>query len=152
VLFEKRVTVSAPLQEVWDFLWDAEKLGSCIQGCEKVEVVQPKSRYNALVGAKVGPFKTSFAIELEIMEAEELHVRAKAVGKDSKIAASMKQEIDLQLKDLQNEGTELYFKTNVTILGKLATLGHWIIKKKADEVMEYFVNCMKSQVEKTGGG
>jgi carbon monoxide dehydrogenase subunit G len=136
---------------VWDFLWDAEKLGSCIQGCEKVEVIEPKSRYTAFVGAKVGPFKTKFAIDLEVTEAEELHIKAKATGKDSMVAASMKQDIDLRLKDVADQGTELAFRTDVSVLGRLATLGHWIIKKKADEVMEHFVGCIRAQLEENGG-
>ncbi len=147
MIFEKSVTVKAPLQKVWGFLWDTEKLASCIEGCEKVEEVEPKKRYTAFVEARVGPFKTSFAVEIEVLEADALHIKAKAAGKDSKIAASMKQQIDLQLKEVAGEGTELNFKTDVSILGKLATLGHWIIKKKADEVMEQFVTRMKAQVE-----
>ncbi len=151
MLFEKAVTVNAPLQEVWNFLWDPEKLTTCIEGCQKIEVVEPRKKYAALVEAKVGPFKTSFSVELELEEVDESHIKAKAAGKDSKIAASMKQQIDLQLKDKAGEGTELNFKTDVSILGKLATLGHWIIKKKADEVMEQFVSRMKVQLEKKGG-
>jgi carbon monoxide dehydrogenase subunit G len=148
MLFEKTVVVRAPLQEVWDFLWDTERLASCIQGCEKVEVIEPKSRYAAWVGAKVGPFKVNFAIELEVMEVEALHIKAKAAGKDSSVAASLRADIDLKLKDVSDQRTELDFKTDVTILGKLATLGHWIIKKKADETMSYFVDRIKAQLEK----
>jgi len=147
MIFEKTVMVKAPLHKVWDFLWDPEKLASCIEGCEKVEEIEPKKRYTAFVEAKVGPFKTSFAVELDVLEVDALHIQAKAAGKDSKIAASMKQQIDLQLKEISGEGTELKFKTDVSILGKLATLGHWMIKKKADEVMEQFVNRMKAQIE-----
>ena len=147
MIFEKTVTVKVPLQKVRDFLWDTEKLASCIEGCERVEEIEPKKRYTAFVEAKVGPFKTEFAVELEVLEADELHIKAKAAGKDSKIAASMKQQIDLQFKEVPGEGTELKFKTDVSILGKLATLGHWIIKKKADEVMEQFVSRMKAQLE-----
>ena len=151
MLFEKAVTIKAPLQEVWNFLWDPEKLASCIEGCEKIEVIEPRKKYTALVEAKVGPFKTSFSVELQLEEVDESHIKARAAGKDSKIAASMRQQIELQLKENPGQGTELNFKTDVSILGKLATLGHWIIKKKADEVMEQFVSRMKAQLEKDGG-
>jgi carbon monoxide dehydrogenase subunit G len=149
MLFEKTVTVKAPLGEVLDFLWDPERLASCIQGCEKVKVIEEKSRYAALVAAKVGPFKANFAIELEVMEVEALHIKAKAAGKDSSLAASLKADIDLKLKDVSEQGTELDFKTDVNMVGKLATLGHWIIKKKADETMTYFVDRIKAQLEKS---
>ena len=148
MIFEKTTTVKAPLQKVWEFVWDMKRLASCIEGCENVEEVEPKKKYTALVGTKVGPFKTSFAVELEVLEVKEgTQIKARAVGKDSKIAASMKQQIDLHLKEVSKEEIELSFKADVGILGKLATLGHWIIKKKADEVMDKFVARMKAQLE-----
>lgn len=57
-----------------------KKLASCIEGCERVEEIEPKKRYMAIVEAKVGPFKTSFAVELEVLEVDELHIKAKAEG------------------------------------------------------------------------
>jgi carbon monoxide dehydrogenase subunit G len=148
MIFEKTTRVRAPLQKVWEFVWDMKKLTSCIEGCENVEEVEPKKKYTAQVGTKIGPFKTSFAVDLEILEVVEgALIKAKAAGKDSKIAASMKQQIELRLREVSKEETELSFKADVGILGKLATLGHWIINKKADEVMDTFVAKMKGQLE-----
>jgi carbon monoxide dehydrogenase subunit G len=148
MIFEKTTLVRAPLQKVWEFVWDMKKLTSCIEGCNQVEEVEPKKKYNALLETKVGLFKTNFSVELEVLEViDGALIKAKAAGKDSKIAASMKQQIELRLKEVSKDETELSFKTDVGILGKLATLGHWIIKKKADEVMDDFVAKMKSQLE-----
>jgi carbon monoxide dehydrogenase subunit G len=148
MIFEKRTMVKAPLEKVWEFVWDMKKLTSCIEGCNRVEEVDPKKKYNAFVDTKVGPFKASFAVELEVLEViEGALIKAKSAGKDSKLAASMKQQIELRLKEVSKEETELSFKTDVGILGKLATLGHWMIKKKADEVMDNFVAKMKGQLE-----
>jgi carbon monoxide dehydrogenase subunit G len=150
--FEKTARVKASLKEVWDFMWEHEKLCTCVKGCEKVEVVEPEHKYTAFVGDKVGPFKVHFALEIEVLEVEELkHIVAKATGKDSKIAARVRQNMDLNLVEVGDRETELRFKTEVSIFGKLATLGHWIIKRKADEAMEFFVRGISAQLEKEGG-
>ena len=150
--FEKTITVKAPLQEVWDLFWDHERLFPCIKGFKKAEVIEPKSRYSVYVMEKVGPFKVNFAIDAEVIEIEELHhAQLKAAGKDSKIAATFRQHGELKLRKVSDEETELQFATDVSIFGKLATLGRWVIKRKADEGMEYFVRSIKARLEKDGG-
>jgi len=150
--FENTVTLKAPIEDVWHFLLDHNNLFLCIRGVQGVDVIEPDSRYTAHVLEKVGPFKVNFAIDLEREVVEELlHMRGKAAGKDSKIAARFRQDGDLKLKRISDRETELSFSTDVSIFGKLATLGNWIIKRKADEAMDYFVGSIKSKLEKDGG-
>ncbi len=100
---------------------------------------------------KVVPFKADFAIDIENEVVEKfLHIRTAAAGKDSKITARFKQNGDIRLKKVSDAVTELYFSTDVSIFGKLATLGSWIIKKKADEAMDHFVRAIKALLEKAG--
>ena len=148
--FENTVTVKAPLEDVWHFFLDHNNLFLCIRGVQRVDVIEPEKRYTAHLTEKVGPFKVNFAIDLEREVVEEfLHIRGKASGKDSKIAARFRQDGDLKLKKTSDGETELFFSSDVSIFGKLATLGHWIIKKKADEAMDYFVRSIKAKLEKT---
>jgi carbon monoxide dehydrogenase subunit G len=150
--FENTVTVKAPLEKILDFYEDHEKLFPCIKGFKKVEVIEPKSRYTFYVMEKVGPFKVNFAIDLEIKEIEaSKHFQFRATGKDSKIAASFRQHGDVTVKNSSDNETELRFTTDVSIFGKLGTLGHWLIKKKADEAMDHFVRSMRVQLEEGGG-
>jgi carbon monoxide dehydrogenase subunit G len=100
---------------------------------------------------KVGPFKVNFVIDVEMEEVEKFrYIRGKAAGKDSKIAASFGQKGDLRLEKISDTETKLDFTTEVSIFGKLATLGNWIIKKKADEAMGQFVCSIKAQLENEG--
>jgi len=148
--FENTVTLKAPLEDVWHFLSDHNNLLFCIRGVQRLDVIEPEKRYTAYVTEKVGPFKVNFAIDLEREVVEEFqHVRGKASGKDSRIAARFRQDGDLKMRRISNGETELLFSTDVSIFGKLATLGHWIIKKKADEAMDHFVKSIKSKLEKT---
>ena len=102
----------------------------------------------ALVGERVGPFKVTFPLDIEILEAVEgRRLRAAATGKDPAIGSSMKMGLDLSI-DEDGGQTVLDIKTDVSILGKLGALGHSMIKRKADEMMGKFAQALKVEVEK----
>jgi carbon monoxide dehydrogenase subunit G len=58
----------------------------------------------------------------------------------------MKIELDVNLRD-QGDKTALEFIAAVDILGKLAALGHGIIKRKADQVLDEFAQAVKQRLE-----
>ena len=58
----------------------------------------------------------------------------------------MKIELNVHLRE-QDGKTMLGFVAGVDILGKLAALGHGIIKRKADQVLDEFTQAVKKQLE-----
>ncbi len=87
-------------------------------------------------------------MRIEIEQSEPLsHIKARASGSDSKIGSLMKIELEVNLKE-EGSGTLLSFAATVDILGKLATLGHSMVKRKADQVMAEFVREIKKNLEK----
>ncbi len=86
-------------------------------------------------------------MRIEIEQSEPLsHIKARASGSDSKIGSLMKIELEVNLKE-EGSGTLLSFVATVDILGKMATLGHSMIKRKADQVMAEFVRELKKNLE-----
>jgi carbon monoxide dehydrogenase subunit G len=96
---------------------------------------------------KVGPFKVEFPTTIEILEREEFsRIKAQASGADNKIGSRMKLDLEVKLRE-ENDKTLLQFVAGVDILGKLAALGHGIIKRKADQVLEEFAQAVKKRLE-----
>jgi carbon monoxide dehydrogenase subunit G len=58
----------------------------------------------------------------------------------------MKIDLDVTLR-AQDDKTVLGFVAGVDILGKLAALGHGIIKRKADQVLDEFAQAVKKKLE-----
>lgn len=86
-------------------------------------------------------------MKIEVMESQELsYIKAQATGSDSRVGSRMKVELDVHLKE-NGKNTILSLGVSVDILGKLATLGHSIIKRKADEAMEKFAQEIKNRLE-----
>lgn len=145
--FQNTVHIEAPPQRVWDFLWDVDHFIVCVPGCEEAQTVEEGKRYSAKMVAKVGPFKVTFPIQIEVQESEPLsHIKARASGSDNKIGSHMKVDLDVHLTP-KGEGTDLDFVASVDILGKLATLGHSMIKRKAEQDMGKFALSVKQRLE-----
>lgn len=145
--FEKEVEILAPREKVWQFIWDVDRFIACVPGCKEARTLEEGKRYAATMTEKVGPFKVEFPTTIEIIEREELsRIKAQASGADNKIGSRMKLELDVHLRG-QEDKTILAFVAAVDILGKLAALGHGIIKRKADQVLEEFAQAVKRKLE-----
>lgn len=146
--FEKQVTVDAPRQNVWDFLWDVSRLVACIPGCETAEEVEPYQRYQATIIEKVGPFRVKVPLVIEVLEntAPERLV-ARANGKDTVLQSHVKMEIDLALIEMSPQVTQLQLTADVAVLGKLGTLGHSVMVRKGDEIVGQFATALRAELQ-----
>ena len=145
--FENSIEIGVPRDTTWDFLWDVDRLIACVPGCEEASTVEAGKLYTAKMVARVGPFKVTFPIKIEVMENEpKKRIKARASGSDNKIGSHLKVELDVSLED-KGDATQLSFVASVDVLGKLATLGHSIIKRKADNDMVKFADAVKKELE-----
>ena len=145
--FQKEVEILAPREKVWQFIWDVDRFIACVPGCKEAKTIEEGKRYSATMVEKVGPFKVEFPTTIEVLEREELtHIKAQASGADNKIGSRMKLDLDVNLRE-QGDKTILGFAAGVDILGKLAALGHGIIKRKADQVLDEFAQAVKTKLE-----
>ena len=145
--FEKQVEIEVPREKVWNFIWDVDQFISCVPGCKEARTIEEGKRYSATMVEKVGPFKVEFPTTIEVLEREELsRIKAQASGADNKIGSRMKLDLEVKLRE-ENNKTVLQFVAGVDILGKLAALGHGIIKRKADQVLDEFAQAVKKRLE-----
>jgi uncharacterized protein len=145
--FEKEVEILASREKVWNFIWDVDRFIACVPGCKEAKTIESGKLYSATMIEKVGPFRVEFPTTIEVLEREELtRIKAQATGADNKIGSRMKLSLDVQLRE-QGEKTVLGFVAGVDILGKLAALGHGIIKRKADQVLDEFAQAVKKRLE-----
>ena len=148
--FQKEVEILAPREKVWQFIWDVDRFIACVPGCKEAKTIEPEKRYAATMVEKVGPFKVEFPTTIEVLEREELtRIKAQASGADNKIGSRMKLDLDVHLRE-DGDKTILGFVAGVDILGKLAALGHGIIKRKADQVLDEFAQAVKTKLEGDG--
>ncbi len=145
--FEREIEIVNSREKVWQFLWDVDRFITCVPGCKEASTVEAGKSYTATMVEKVGPFRVEFPMRIEVLESQEMtSIKAQATGSDSRVGSRMKVELDVHLRENGNK-TLLSLGVSVDILGKLATLGHSIIKRKANQVMEEFAQAIKNRLE-----
>lgn len=147
MVIEDRFIIKAPLKNVWDFLMGIEGVGTCIPGCEEVKAID-EHNFQGVVRVKVGPISASFKINANIIEiAPPTHLTSIVKGEDKGKSSFFISENVLDLKGLSPNVTEVSYKSEVNIVGRLATFGDKIIRVKAKQLEENFVSSLKEKLE-----
>lgn len=146
MLIEGKVTVKAPIQKVWDGLLNPDILGACVPGVEKIEAVDEKT-YDSIVGAKVGPINARFKFRTTLTELDPpKHLKASGSGEELSKAGNFSQETVVDLKEIPEGGTEVSYRSDVKIVGRLATFGDRIMRAKAKELGEQVTQCLDAKL------
>jgi uncharacterized protein len=147
--FQGNLSIARPVEKVWEFLWDIEKLASCIPGCEGVKTIKDREKYELTVKDSVGPITVHFELLAEVKKLEPLkRIEIALEGKDFK-AGGVRQTMTLVLTAKGSE-SEINFETDVNVFGRLGTLGYPFVKKKAESVINEFSENVKSAIEANG--
>jgi uncharacterized protein len=143
--FDTQVTVHVPRQILWDFLWDVPRLTACVPGCEAVQEIEPHTRYQAVVHDKVGPFTLRVPLAVEVLEVTApARLRARAQGRDVAVQSLVKVELTLVLVATSLQTTTLQVGADVTVLGKLGTLGHSVIVRRGEAIVAQFASAIQT--------
>jgi uncharacterized protein len=147
--FQGNLSIARPVEKVWEFLWDIEKLTSCIPGCEGVKTIKDREKYELTVIDSVGPITVHFELLAEVKKLEPLkRIEIALEGKDFK-AGGVRQTMTLVLT-AKGSDSEIDFETDVNVFGRLGTLGYPFVKKKAETVINEFSENVKSAIEANG--
>ncbi|HUK42521.1 MAG TPA: SRPBCC domain-containing protein [Candidatus Acidoferrales bacterium] len=144
--FQGNLLITRPVEKVWEFLWDIEKLSRCIPGCQGVKTIKEHEKYELSVKDSVGPITVQFELLADVKKLEPLRLVEIAMeGKDFK-AGGVRQTMALALSPKGND-TQLDFETDVNVFGRLGTLGYPFVKKKAEAVIKEFGDKVKGAIE-----
>jgi carbon monoxide dehydrogenase subunit G len=147
MLIEEKFSVKAPIQKVWDFLLNPESIGPCIPGCEGVEAINEKEFVSG-VKIKVGPIAVRFKFKTTIEEiVPYTYIRATGGGDESDKKGHFKQQTTINFNKLSEEETEVWYRSDVSVVGRIATFGERIMRAKAKELGKEFTSAVKSKLE-----
>jgi len=146
-VFEEVFTVAAPIRKVWEFLLDVDKVAPCMPGCEKVEHIDADNFFMT-VKASVGIIAAEFKMRVTLTEKRPpYHLAAAAEGKEAKLGSSVKMKNTLDLKELSAGETEVRYRSEMSVLGRLGSLGFSIMKEKVKRQGEEFARKVKTNLE-----
>jgi carbon monoxide dehydrogenase subunit G len=147
MLIEGKFTLQAPIQEVWDLLFEIDTLAACIPGAEKIEPIDDRT-YDAIVKQKVGPITVRFKFITTLTEIDPpRHVTAEGRGEDIGKAGTFTQKTSVDLTEISEDSVEISYSSNVSLVGRLATFGERIMRAKAKQVGEEITKNLQERLK-----
>jgi len=146
VKFTHTAMVAAPKDKVWARLMDIPAAARCVPG---VASVRPngKDRYLGTLAVQIGPVRLVLDGDFSIVARNETAGTAsiRADAKDSRVGGAIRATLDLALVEKGAE-TQLRIGTDLTVMGRLGEFGQASIKRKADQLIRDFAECLARQV------
>jgi carbon monoxide dehydrogenase subunit G len=147
MLLEGKFTLKAPIGKVWDTLLEPETLVSCIPGAEKIERIDEKT-FDCVIKQKVGPISVKFQFKSVLSKVEPpTHIEVDGEGEDIGKAGHFVQKSIVDLREIPGGEVEVSYRTDATIVGKLAMFGDRIMRAKAKKVEEEFTKALQERLK-----
>ncbi|MEX0807848.1 MAG: carbon monoxide dehydrogenase subunit G [Dongiaceae bacterium] len=143
---EDSFTVAAPPERVWAFITDPTRMMPCVPGCESIEALDPL-RYRAAISMSLGPIRTRFNVEVEIVEQDSPHrIVSKTRGEEGSKASLLTADNVLALTPLDG-GTLIAYASEVSLTGRLGKFGFGMLRKQGEKLGREFAERMRAALE-----
>ena len=141
--------VNCSIQEVWEFIIDPHKIGSCLPSVQSIEVLD-ETHYKAVVKQKVGFITATFQINTEVLEKEAPNRLVLANQGKTILGAqgSMRSQDSIILTAVSEQETEISVQSELKMGGQLAILGAKLIESKSKEIFAEATANMRNKLEK----
>ncbi len=135
--FKGEIEVEAPREAVYEKIRDARFFVSCIEGVRDLEEVDT-THYTAVMESKVAYIKITFGVAVELVreDAPSL-IEAKIEGRPLKLAGRLSATSITRLEEVAG-GTKIGYETDLSLTGKLGSLGRPALTAKAKEMEKQF--------------
>ncbi|MBA2286569.1 MAG: SRPBCC family protein [Ktedonobacteraceae bacterium] len=131
------VIVNAPQEEVWHLFMDPTQLCRVIPGCEEARQ-QDATHYEAVLSVKVQFMTIRSKAQGTLLETEEpRHLVAEMVGEPLAMAGAFRARLVIDLVPVA-EGTDVQYSMDLTMFGRLASLGEAIVRSTSRRLTAQF--------------
>ena len=139
VELDKAFKIAAPASAAWQFLQQIEAVAACMPGAEITEQIDAHN-YKGKVKSRIGPATMAFdgAIEIKGIDPEKRELQLRGSGQDTKGTSSASMDLTAWVVDGAEAGCELKGQAEVSVNGKVASLGGRMMNQVADQILNQF--------------
>ena len=143
--FSGTQTISVPIEKVWAYLADIDKVAACGPGFQSLQALGPE-HWKALVAVRIGLIKAKFTLDVRrtVLQKPDLLV-VKVHGKAPGSAIEVEGRMRLQVVDEQQ--TSMDWAAQVAVSGMLAGIGAHLMNNMAERLTRQFFTCLKSRLQ-----
>lgn len=143
-------TVPAPVNDVWAYFNDPQKVAPCLPGAELTEVVDPNN-FKGRVKIKMGPVSLSFKGTLQVLSRNQAShtVTMKGVGGEEKGKGQAEANVTAVLTGSGNS-TTVKINQDITMSGAVAQYGRGMMGDVVTVMMNQFAKCLGNALQGKG--
>lgn len=145
---EKSFDVPQPVEEVWSFLTDPERIVECLPGAKLIEAIDERT-YRGEIGLQLGPIGTRFSgrIRFDELDAERHHMVMTGEGRDRRGAGNVRMTMEGSLRPEARGGTQIRVAQSIALTGRLASFGRGgVIQSVASVMFDRFTGCVRRKL------
>lgn len=133
------IKVNAPREQVWRVFLDPVQLCKVIPGCEQAQQID-KTHYEAVMSVKVQFMTIRSKAKGTLLEADApRHIVGELVGEPMAMAGAFRSRVTIDLID-EGEMTDVRYVMDLTMLGRLASLGEAIVRSTSQKLARQFAD------------
>ena len=148
MLIENAFTVATPIDELWAFLLDVERIAPCMPGAELTEAIDER-HWKGKVNVKFGPVALSFAGTVEMAERDDAAHRAvlHAKGMEQKGKGAANATVTSWLEPATDGRTTVKMTADIALTGAAAQLSRGLLPEISKKLTQQFADCLESHVQ-----
>jgi len=151
MLMEGRFTIAAPIERVWEAFFDVPMMVGWVPGVVAARQIDDR-HYEITLEQRVAFLTARFDAHLTIEQVRPPEfVGFVLEGKDGRIASSMKVQTAISLHEAGPAHTDVTYRNDMSVFGRLGTIGFAVIKRKAQEIEAEFARRANAALAAPGG-
>ncbi len=146
MLIENEFQVQAPVDHLWSYLLDVEKVAPCAPGAELTEVVDDRN-WKGKILMKLGPISLSFAGTVTMEERDDVAHRVvlKAAGMEQRGKGAAHANVTSWLEP--GDGvTTVKMRADITLTGAVAQLSRGLLPDVSKKLTQQFAECLHASM------
>ena len=145
MLIENEFAVATPIDELWGFLLDVERIAPCMPGAELTETVDER-HWKGKLNMKFGPVALSFAGTVEMTDRDDAAHRAvlHAKGMEQKGKGAANATVTSWLEPAGQGETTVKMAADISLTGAAAQLSRGLLPEISKKLTQQFADCLES--------
>ena len=145
---EERFEVQAPVERVWKYMTDPQRVVGCLPGAELLEQ-QDEHTFLGAMKVKVGPLSMTYKGHAKFTDLNEQMHQVRMVGEAREVTGSGSTKVTMvsTVTPLAGGGSEVSVNADVELVGKIVQFGRGMIEEVSRQMFRQFSACVKQQLE-----
>ena len=144
MLIENEFRAAAPVEELWTFLLDVERIAPCMPGAELTETVDDRT-WKGRVSMKFGPVAMAFAGTVLMQERDDAAHRVvlSAKGMEQKGKGAANATVTSWLEPADDGSTVVKMRADISLTGAAAQLSRGLMPEVSRKLTQQFADCLE---------